>query len=297
MISRRRLIPDIVNLQAFECAARHQNFSRAAEELSLTQSAVSRQIADLEQQTGLKLFERVRRRVILSEAGQRLLPEVQSLLRQSEQLMINAVATGQTTSSLRVATLPTFGASWLVPRLGDFLDKHPDVAITVESRSRPFDFAEDNFDVAVHFGQPVWAGGVCTFLYNETVLPVASRTFAETLNVRAPGDLGHLPRLHLITRPKLWADWFSLHDAAVDNAYVGPRFDQFAMILAATMAGLGIALLPTYLIEDELKSKVLVPVTHLPMSTDNAYYLVRPEEKQTHEVVDLFQSWFLSNIR
>ena len=128
---RRRLIPDIVNLQAFECAARHQNFSRAAEELNLTQSAVSRQISDLEQQTGLKLFERVRQRVVLSEAGLRLLPEVKDLLLRSERLMIGAVAAGQMKLSLKVATLPTFGTRWLVPRLGRFLDEHRDVAITV----------------------------------------------------------------------------------------------------------------------------------------------------------------------
>ncbi|MCA0402102.1 MAG: LysR family transcriptional regulator [Proteobacteria bacterium] len=293
---RRRLIPDIVNLQAFECAARHQNFSRAAQELNLTQSAVSRQIAELEDQTGLRLFERIRQRVVLSEAGQRLLPEVRDLLLQSERLMIGAVAAGQMKTSLRIATLPTFGAKWLVPRIGGFLRQHSDVAVTVESRSRPFSFAEENFDLAIHFGQPVWAGGMPTFLCTETVLPIAGRALAASLRVDRPADLLETPLLHLTTRPKLWAEWFQLHVGPADNAYHGIRFDQFAMITAAAMAGLGVALLPTYLVEDELRSGALVAMLDAPMSTQNAYYVVRSETRRENQIVDLFEAWLLSQV-
>lgn len=293
---RRRLIPDIVNLQAFECAARHQNFSRAAEELDLTQSAISRQIADLEQQTGLKLFERVRQRVVLSEAGHRLLPEVKGLLLHSERVMIGAVNAGRMKSSLRIATLPTFGGKWLVPRLGSFLARHPDVAVTIESRSRPFNFDEDGFDLAIHFGQPAWAGAVCTFLCHETVLPVANPAISHGMHMEAPVDLYALPLLHLTTRPKLWAEWFQAHNASADDAYVGLRFDQFSMIVAAAIGGLGAALLPTYLIEDELRSGALVPLLDISMSTQNAYYVVRPETKQTDDAASRFQDWLLSRV-
>lgn len=293
---RRRLIPDIVNLQAFESAARHQNFSRAAEELNLTQSAISRQIAELEQQTGLRLFERIRQRVVLSEAGQRLLPEVKDLLLHSERVMIGAVNAGRMKSSLRIATLPTFGVKWLVPRLGSFLASEPDVAITVESRSRPFSFDDDGFDLAIHFGQPVWAGATCTFLCHETVLPVASPAIFRGMQIQAPADLGSLPLLHLTTRPKLWAEWFQAQASPVNDAYGGPRFDQFSMILAAAIGGLGVALLPTYLIEDELTSEALVPLFDLTMPTEKAYYVVRPETKQTYLVADAFQAWLLSQV-
>ncbi|WP_168598579.1 MULTISPECIES: LysR family transcriptional regulator [unclassified Rhizobium] len=296
MIMRRRLVPDIVNLQAFECAARHQNFSRAAEELNLTQSAVSRQISDLEQQTGLKLFERVRQRVVLSEAGLRLLPEVKDLLLRSERLMIGAVAAGQMKLSLKVATLPTFGTRWLVPRLGHFLEEHRDVAITVESRSKPFSFDEDNFDLAIHYGLPAWAGAVATFLCNETVLPVAGRQLAGRLNLGGPEDLSHAPLLHLTTRPKLWAQWFDLQRLPTEHAYPGARFDQFSMIIAAAISGLGVALLPTYLIEEELKTGVLLPLFDLPMPTENSYYIVMPEKRQTNEIAMLFQDWLLSQV-
>lgn len=294
---RRSLVPDITTLQAFECAARHENFSRAAKELNLTQSAVSRQIADLEQQTGLTLFERIRQRVILSEAGQRLLPEVRDLLLRTERLMIEAAAAGRTRASLKIATLPTFGAKWLVPRLGRFLAEHEDIALTIESRSKPFSFAEDGFDLAIHYGQPVWAGGVPTFLCNETVLPVASKGLAQRLQISGAADLSRAPLLHLTTRPKLWSDWFQNQDVNVENAYAGPRFDQFSMMVAAALAGLGVALLPTYLIEEELRAGSLSPLPLMPMPTEYAYYVVRPENKQSHRAAEQFQSWILSEVR
>lgn len=303
---RRRLVPDIVNLQAFECAARHQNFSRAAQELNLTQSAVSRQIAELEQQTGLKLFERIRQRVVLSEAGQRLLPEVNRLLQQSERLMIGAIAARQMKASLKIATLPTFGTKWLVPRLKDFLVDNQDVAITVESRVAAFDLAEEGFDLAIHFGQPVWAGGVSTFLCNETVLPVANQELARLqlagreqdtrIDHAAPVDLSGAPLLQLATRPKLWAEWFELNGLPTENAYTGIRFDQFSMIVAAVISGLGIGLLPTYLIEEELRSGLIVPLSTVPMTTPNAYFIIRPETKVTNTAADLFQAWLLSQV-
>ncbi|WP_180218909.1 LysR family transcriptional regulator [Rhizobium rhizogenes] len=293
---RRSLIPDIANLQAFECAARHENFSRAAGELHLTQGAISRQIADLEQQTGLRLFERIRRRVVLSDAGQRLLPEVRQLLLQSERLMIGAVAAGTMSSSLRIATLPTFGTKWLVPKLGSFVAEHSDVAISIESRSNPFSFAEENFDLAIHFGQPMWAGATATFLCNETVLPVASPALQERTRAGTVDPFATAPLLHLTTRPKLWSNWSTHHGIAVPRAYQGLRFDQFSMLISAAMAGLGVALLPTYLIEDELASGRLTPFVNQPMQTENGYYIVCPEQKSTLRVAVQFQEWLLREI-
>lgn len=296
MTIRRSLTPDFINLQAFECAARHQNFSRAAQELNLTQSAISRQIADLEQQTGLKLFERVRQRVILSEAGERLLPEVKQLLAQAERLMIGAVATGQMATSLKIATLPTFGSTWLVPRLGRFLKHHPTVAVYIESRSTQFSFAEENFDLAIHFGQPTWANASCTFLCNETVLPVASPALSECIGQQPEVRFEQIPLLHLTTRPKLWSDWAQHRGIELPQAYQGLRFDQFSMLIAAASAGLGFALLPTYLIESELQSGALRPLADLPMQTDNAYFIVRPENKRTQVAARDFEAWILKEV-
>jgi DNA-binding transcriptional LysR family regulator len=296
MDARRRLIPDIVTLQAFECAARHGNFTRAGEELNLTQSAISRQIRDLEAQTGIKLFERIRRHVVLSQAGRKFLPEVQRLLQQSEQLMVRAVASGETHASLSIASLPTFGSRWLTPRLHQFIAANNDTVITVGSRSQPFNFDEESFDIAIHYGQPVWAGGTCTFLCNEVIVPVASPKLLAKHPAKQPGDLLNGPLLHLTTRPKLWTEWFETNNIIPENAYRGSRFDQFAMVIEAAVSGLGFALLPRYLIESELLSQRLKIAFELPLKTDNSYYIALPEGRQDNVLARAFQTWLLTQV-
>jgi LysR family glycine cleavage system transcriptional activator len=296
MNMRRSLVPDIANLQAFECAARHGNFTRAAEELSLTQSAISRQIRDLELQTGLLLFERVRQRVILSEAGARFLPEVRRLVAQSEQLMIRAVAAADKDEALSVATLPTFGSRWLMPRLPRFLAERPSVALTIESRAEPFDFDEEGFDLAIHYGKPTWAKATSTFLCSEIVLPIASAGLARDLEATTVADLIRAPLLHLTTRPRLWQQWFDANGLSTDRGFRGNRFDQFSMMIGAVQANMGVALLPSYLIEDDIRAGTLVPVFDLPMSTEFSYYVVLPENRQHNVVANAFKDWLLSQV-
>lgn len=296
MDPRRRLVPDIITLQAFECAARHGNFTRAAEELNLTQSAVSRQISDLEAQTGMQLFERIRRRVVLSEAGRKFLPDVQRLLQQSEQLMVRAVASGESRASLAIASLPTFGSRWLMPRLHRFIEANPDTVITVGSRSQPFDFDEEGFDIAIHYGQPVWAHGTCTFLCDEVILPVASPALMTRCRVEKPEDIIAHPLLHLTTRPKLWTEWLEMNGTAPENAYRGSRFDQFSMIIEAAASGLGFALLPRYLIETELAAGRLQVVFDRPLTTDKSYYVALPEGRQDNVLARAFQTWLLEQV-
>ena len=293
---KRSLIPDIAILQAFESAARHGNFTRAAAELSLTQSAISRQIRDLEGQTGLLLFERIRQRVVLTEAGKKLLPDVRRLLAQSEELMIRAVASANAVASLTIATLPTFGARWLMPRLPRFFASRPSIALAMESRSEPFDFEAEIFDLAFHYGQPSWAKAECTYLFGEAVLPVASPALIRSLALPSAAALTEAPLIHLTTRPHLWSQWLNRYCAASDGNYRGSRFDQFSMIIAAAIAGLGIALLPTYLIEEEIETGSLAPVFDLPLSTENAYYLVTPEGRRSNAAATGFRDWLIADL-
>lgn len=290
---RRRLLPDLANLMTFEAAARHGNFSRAAEELNLTQSAVSRQIKELEAQTGQRLFERVRQRVVLSEAGAQALPEVRHLLAEAERLMLDTLA-GPVTQHLRIGTLPTFGVRWLVPRLADFLAAHPNISLTVESRDTPFDFGTDRLDLTIHYGKPVWPGAVADFLCTEIVVPVANRRMAERIAPSVAG-VAAAPLLHLTSRPRLWSQWFQRHGSA-EEVWRGQRFDQFSMIIAAASAGLGVALLPTYLIETELAAGDLVQLIDAPMETENAYYIVVPEGRQGNRASILFHDWLLGQV-
>ncbi|UCI34651.1 LysR family transcriptional regulator [Mesorhizobium sp. B4-1-4] len=296
MTLNRRLIPDLVAIQAFECAARHANFTRAAGELNLTQSAVSRQVKDLENHLGTRLFERIRQRVVLSEDGQRFLPEARKLLQQTEETMLRAMSSAEARVSLSIATLPTFGSRWLSPRLPDFLSQHPGTILNVGSRSAPFDFGEENFDLAIHYGQPVWARGTCTYLCSEAIVPVANEAMATSAENKAPADLLGESLLHLATRPKLWSQWFEQAGLPAELAYRGHRFDQFSMIIEAVIGGMGYALLPRYLIERELVSGELAVILDVPMTTENSYYVVVPESKKTNPLVQDLTAWLLGQV-
>jgi len=292
MYLKRSLLPDLVCLQAFECAARHENFTQAAKELQLTQSAVSRQIRTLEEQLDIKLFERIRRSVVLTSAARTLLPEISKMLRQAEDVVLQAQATSQHTQMLTIATLPTFGSRWLMPHLSDFIARNDGVAVSVVSRSVPFDFSSENIDIAIHFGQPNWPRAVCTFLRGEEVAPVANPAVAQRWLAEADGPK-RPPLLHLATRPHLWSEWFALAGYEANHGRKGNRFDDFNMIIQAAISGMGVALLPLNLIESELAQGRLDIVSDLTMRTSKNYYLVVPEDRQDRAVVKKFRSWLL----
>ncbi|MGN6685895.1 MAG: LysR family transcriptional regulator, partial [Devosia sp.] len=247
----RRLVPQIDTLQAFECAARHGSFTQAARELSLTQSAVSRKIKDLELQLGSLLFERVRQRVVLSDQGRKLLPDVVRLIGQAEDTMMRAMANSQADASLSLSVLPTFGARWLMPRLQNFLRVQPNLVVNIAARAQPFDFDEEPFDIAIHYGQPIWAKAVCIYLCSEIVVPVAAPGLSTVQNV-TDSPFGDAWLLHLASRAKAWSEWFEAVGLAHPAPYAGHHFDQFSMLIEAAIAGMGVALLPRYLIETEL---------------------------------------------
>lgn len=292
----RTHIPDLVVLQAFESAARHGSFTQAAAELNLTQSAVSRQIRSLELQLGVNLFERVRRQVILSATGRSLLPSVIRLLGQSEALVQQAMASADGRTTLSIAALPTFASRWLLPRLGDFAARHPDIVVNIAAHSEPFDLTEEDFDLAIHYGQPVWARATCTYLCSEVILPVASPALLASHPVTEVDDFASTPLLHLATRPRQWADWFEENGGTGSIGYHGHRFDQFNMMIEAAIIGLGFALLPKYLIEEELEAGRLKVVLDRPMSTENNYYLVSPEGKSDYLAAKDFEVWILSQV-
>lgn len=292
----RALIPDMAVLQAFECAARHGSFTQAAAELNLTQSAVSRQIRTLETQLGITLFERIRKRVVLSSTGSMLLPEVVRLLNQAEEVVSRAMASVDGQRTLTVATLPTFGNRWLMRRLPAFLRTHPKTILNVVSRSEPFDLAAEDIDLVIHYGQPVWAHATCTYLCKEEVLPVGSPELVGSSEVFEPSHLSTAPLLHLTTRPKLWTEWFQSNGCEGMAVYSGHRFDQFSMIIEAAVQGLGFALLPRYLIEDEIGSGRLEIALDMPLFTTNSYYLVTPDSNRGSPASLQFQEWLLNEV-
>ena len=173
----RRKLPSTGALEAFEAAARHQSFTKAAEELSVTQSAVCRQVAALESFLDVRLFRRTRRGVTLTEAGLDYSRSVGARLDEVERDTLELMARGGRGSSLELAVVPTFGTRWLLPRLPAFQRAHPHVAVHLSSRTRPFLFADTPFDAAIHAGETgsaAWPGTEKRFLMSESLIAVAS---------------------------------------------------------------------------------------------------------------------------
>ncbi|MBO6899989.1 MAG: LysR family transcriptional regulator [Rhizobiaceae bacterium] len=289
----QRRLPSYALLRSFECAARHESFTLAAEELHLTQSAVSRQVKELEEFLGFALFRRAGRRVVLTEAGQRFAAHLAHDLENLKQTVIRAIAAGSSGSVLRLAVLPTFASRWLIPRLESFYVRHPEIEISITTRTVPFDLEKERFDAAIHFGDTDWPGARMNRLFDENMIAVASPDYVERHAAMNPQRLMSAPLLHLVSRERAWSDWFALHDLASDTILRGKRFDQFSMIIAAAAASHGAALLPSYLVEKEIQSGELVQLSDRQLSTANSYYIVSAAGDSSPDVAT-FTRWLMA---
>jgi LysR family glycine cleavage system transcriptional activator len=276
---RRATTPSLGELTAFASAARHCSFSLAAVELSLTQGAISRLIRLLEDKLGVKLFERVKQRVVLTDAGKMFWRDVQSILTDIDGAAHRVRAIGEGTSSLNLAVLTTFAARWLIPALPDFLARHPMITINFAARVSPQDLALQPYDAAIHYGAPVWAGAFVHHLMDEEVLPVCSPACKAKCKIEAPGDLVNAQLLQQLTRPAAWTAWFE--DIGIDHpgSFLGHQFDHFGMAVQAAVAGLGVALVPRFLVTEELRSKRLIVLFDHALKNNEAYFLVVPEQR------------------
>lgn len=246
----RRKIPSHSALMAFEAAARHGSFARAADELSLTEGAISRQIGRLEGFLGVTLFERTGNRVRLLPNGERYAAQVREVLdrldRESQYLM------GQPDdgASLDIAALPTFATRWLIPRLARFQRLHPNVTVHLAERMEPFVLAGSGFDAFIHFDHPAWTGAHTHALLNEVLVPVCHPGLLVGGTAVPPLDA--LPRLHRRQNPDAWQRYAEETGARLTHPAAGARFDLHAMLIEAALAGLGVALLPRLYVEAEL---------------------------------------------
>lgn len=191
----RRKIPGTDLLVAFETAARHQSFTRAAEELSLTQSAVCRKISALEDYLGVQLFNRVKKRVTLSGAGQIYAKQVRESLKKIEHDTLSLMAHRSAGRVIELAVIPTFATRWLIPRLADFQLQHPDVTLDLTTRNEPFMFIDTPFDAAIHFGDPVWPGAITEYLFGEEMVPVCIPALLRGRSSIEPSELEKMPLL------------------------------------------------------------------------------------------------------
>lgn len=283
----RRYLPAIPALMALEAVDRLGTASAAAEELALTQGAISRALQGLEAQLGVTLLVRERQRLRLTPAGQDYVAEVRKAL----QLLATASITLRANpmgGSLNLAILPAFGMHWLAPRLARFAQGHPEVTLNLSTRLRPFDFAGTAFDAAIHYGRQDWPGVQYLKLMDEAVIAVAAPGLIPPLS--AASDILRHPLLQLESRTGDWGRWLA-HHGAPGLRPPGMMFDQFATLTQGAIHGMGLALIPTFLITRELAEGRLIPIFGGPIAALGSYYLVWPEARPDRAPLRSLRLW------
>ncbi|MDP9503784.1 LysR family transcriptional regulator [Pseudomonas protegens] len=289
----RRKIPSTAALISFEAAARHESFTKAAQELSLTQGAVCRQIASLEEFLGVELFRRSRRGVKLTEAGLSYSRRVATQLDAVERDTLSVMGQ-QGANVIELAVVPTFGTQWLLPRLKDFQKQHPEVTVNLTNRTRPFLFADTPFDAAIYFGDADWSGTQSHRLMGEHPVPVCSPAILGNHQQLSAEAIAELPLLQQTTRPYAWRQWFNSQQMSIPRDMTGPRYELFSMLAQAAMHDMGIALIPAFLIQRELAEKRLVIANPQALTSVKAYYLMIPERKVESASLRAFRDWLVN---
>ena len=279
-------------LLAFEAAARHESFTHAARELFLTESAVSRQIASLESNLGVRLFVRSKQRVVLTRAGRLYGTQVRRTLEHLDRDTLSIIAHGSGGGSLELAVLPTFASQWLIPRMKDFYARSPDVRVNMSARTETFPFEQSHFEAAIHYGQPTWPGTSSDYLFGEEVVPVCSPALIAKPVKKAHGLLAY-PLLHSTTRPDAWTRWFAGLGVEDNRTMQGMRYELHTMLISAAAAELGIALVPKFFVEGRLEQLGVVIPFEATAVVDSAYYLVYPTELSHGKPLERFRTWLL----
>lgn len=287
----RRKIPNTTALSIFEAAARHGSFARAAKELCLTESAISRQITALESYLDTKLFARVKKQVVLNDAGQAYLKNISKNLADIEMHTLALMANKGDGGVLELAVIPTFANRWLLPRLQGFRKKHPDIMLNLTEKAQPFIFRDTIFDAALHFDHPAWTEVVKVDLFEERLVPVISPNHFDTSALTSPKSLLSVPLLHKWSRPKAWQHWFELAGCPDSSTTLGMHFDMYGMVIEAARAGLGAGLVPRFYVNHEIHRNDLMVPFDLELKHEKRYCLVYPEHKEDSPLVVTFRDW------
>ena len=290
----RRTLPPTRDLCCFEAVVRNGSVTRAAAELNMTQSAVSRRIGYLEDLLGQRLFLRERQRIIPTPAARDYAESLRDLLNGIEVATTRMLTEGRQGGVLTLGCLPTFGSRWLVPRLNRFLSAHPTIDINLVSKIRRFDFDSEDIQAAIYFGPAAWPNCHMRHLMGESVIPVA----APSLNTGLPLSemLRSAPLIQHTTRPLLWREWLAHAGIGTLNGEAGPKFEFYSLVIEAAVAGIGFALLPEFLVQREIDSGTLVKLSDLAMPCTDSYYYVYPDRYRESHNVQVFGNWLFQEM-
>lgn len=287
--------PGLNFIRSFVVVARAGSFTKAADQLHVTQGAVSQQIAKLEDDLGQRLFDRNGRALSLTMAGQRLFRGVSRSIDRID-AEANAARSKQHTETLLLTSNASFAAKWLAPRLADFEQQHPHIRLRCEATTRLVEYVEEGIDAGIRVGMGEWPGLTAEKLAPLRILPVATPAYMETLNLSAgPAALTNYPLFLDLDSPTEWQQWFQSLDVADPELKLVHGFSDTLVTISALLGGVkGIALISDILIEEELKSGQLVRVFDQPLEAEFAFYLVYPASYQTSGAMAALREWMLS---
>jgi LysR family transcriptional regulator, glycine cleavage system transcriptional activator len=288
-----RRLPPLNALKAFEAAARHDSFTRAAEELCVTQGAVSHQVKALEAELGIKLFLRERQRLVITEAGREYLVVLRDAFDRigvgTERLVQR-----QSAGVITVSTSPDFAAKWLVNRLGRFAETHPGLDLRVSATLHHVDFSREDVDLAVRHGDGNWAGLDVVRLCTEQLFAVCSpKLITGRKRITKPSDVLKFPLLRL-DDSNAWAKWFEAAGLEGADHLHGPVLNRASMVLDAAIDGQGIALARTTLAATDLINGRLVRPFPEALRLSKAYWIVCPKATAALPKITTFRDWLLA---
>jgi LysR family glycine cleavage system transcriptional activator len=284
-------LPPLNAIRAFEAAARHGSFTRAAEELGMTQAAVSYQIKMLEDRVGTPLFARLPRQVVLTEAGRKLAPGVSEAFG-----MLAAAFDGvgrNVDTTLSMSVLPTVAAHWLVPRLGRFQAQHPEIVVEIDTSHDVVDFGRDDFDLGIRSGLGDWAGLEAHRLLPSHFTPVCSPALLQGREIAEPADLLSLPLIG--PGDPWWGDWFAAAGLGTPDLSErrGPTLHTQQFEAMAAMTGQGVALVNPYFFAAEIAAGRLIQLFDLVVEAKRSYWLVYPKARRRLPKVRAFRDWIM----
>jgi LysR family glycine cleavage system transcriptional activator len=291
------MLPSLNGLRAFEAAARHLSFTRAADELSVTQTAISHQIRRLEEQLGKRLFVRSSRSLRLTRDAEDYLPAIRTAfddLRRATARLQRPNREGL----LTVSTTASLAAKWLVTRVASFQDAHPGIEVRITTSTHLVDFQREEVDLAVRYGRGNWSGLKTQWLMAEDISPVCSPALMKGPKpLRKPEDLVHHTLLHTTVAREDWQLWLTAAGLPVSLALRrGLSFDQSFMALQAATDGLGVALSSKSLVDADIAAGRLVRPFDLVLPADAGYYIVAPEETADTMKIALFRDWLARSV-
>lgn len=288
-------LPSLNALRAFVAAGRHLSFTRAADELHVTQGAVSRLVKQLEQDLGVSLFSRGPRGLELTEAGAAYLPPLSDAFERIQAATRLIARSARPANRLAITMLPTFAMRWFMPRLADFHQLNPEIAVDVTSADRLVDFAAEPVDVGIQYGGGPWPDELhAEFLFAETVTLVASPTLLRSRPLHKPDDVKRHVLLTHSTRPEAWGEWFAAAGLKGQTPR-GPAFEHFFMSIEAAVNGLGLALVPDFFVVQELRDGRLVePLPKLRLQRPGGYYLLCLKGREREPAIRAFRNWLFS---